>query len=159
MSKLRKALKALRHTHWTIATVGLAAVIAGLTGYPEQSCEDICTGGVREGMNLSSVTCVALGSMMLTYWLTMTGYRYLWHGLKWLGNLIAAKTGIPTEVFDLLATGANMLLSKIKERAMEMEREKGRLENQKKVEALQSWISRQREAGNLTIDESDPPPQ
>ena len=56
-----------------------------------------------------------------------------------------------------------MLLSKIKERAMEMEREKGREEAReearRKAEAFRSWISRQREAGNLTIDESDPPPQ
>ena len=167
MSKLRKALSALKHTHWTVAVVGLAAVIAGLTGYPEQNCEDICTGSVKEGMNFSSVTCVALGSMMLTYWLTMTGHRHLWHGLKWLGKWIAAKIGIPTEVFDLLARGAKLVLTRIKERAMEMVREEGREEGReevrqeanRKAQAFQSWIRRQREAGNLTIDESDPPPQ
>lgn len=156
MSKLFKALRWLRHMHWTIAAAGLAAIIAGLMGYPEQNCEDICTGGLQEGMNLSSVTCLVLGGMMFTYWLRMTGYRYPWHGLKWLGKWIAAKIGIPTEVLDLLATGANMLLNKIKERAMEMEREKGRKEVR---QALHSWVRRQREAGNLTIDESDPPPQ
>ena len=64
------------------------------------------------------------------------------------------------------------MFSKIKRMAMEMEREEGREEGrvegvqegreegrQEAEAAFQAWIRRQEAAGNLTIDESDPPPQ
>ena len=68
------------------------------------------------------------------------------------------------------------MFSKIKRMAMEMEREEGRVEGKQegreegmqegRVEgrqeaeaAFQAWIRRQEATGNLTIDESDPPPQ
>ena len=68
------------------------------------------------------------------------------------------------------------MFSKIKRMAMEMEREEGRVEGkqegreegmqeggvegrQEAEAAFQAWIRRQEAAGNLTIDESDPPPQ
>ena len=68
------------------------------------------------------------------------------------------------------------MFGKIKRMAMEMEREEGRVEGKQegreegmqegRVEgrqeaeaAFQAWIRRQEAAGNLTIDESDPPPQ
>ena len=64
------------------------------------------------------------------------------------------------------------MFGKIKRMAMEMEREEGRQEGkregldegkqegrQETEAAFQAWIRRQQAAGNLTIDESDPPPQ
>ena len=47
-----------------------------------------------------------------------------------------------------------------REEGMQEGRQEGRVEGRQEAEAaFQAWIRRQEAAGNLTIDESDPPPQ
>ena len=191
MRKLfNQTVSALNYGRWGIPVVAVAAILAALLDLPAQSCQDICTaGGLVGEFNRSSLTCLALGALLLGYWFAVDGRQ---HGAALVKRALAMTTGIPPVVLETLAKGARFMLGKIKRMAMEMEREEGRREGKEvgmqvgrqegldegleegkqvgmqegRVEgrleteaAFQAWIRRQEAAGNLTIDESDPPPQ
>ena len=48
--------------------VAVAAILAALLNFPEQSCQEIRTaGGLVGKFNLPSLTCPALGTLLLGY--------------------------------------------------------------------------------------------
>ena len=165
-----QVVSVINYGRWGIPVVAVAAILAALLDLPAQSCEEICTaGGLVGEFNRSSLTCLALGALLLGYWFAVDGRQ---HGAALIGRVLAMTTGIPPVVLEALAKGARFMFGKIKRMAMEMEREEGRVEGKQegrqegRVEgrqesdaAFRAWIRRQEAAGNLTIDESDPPPQ
>ena len=161
-----QTISVLKYGRWGIPVVAVAAMLSALLDLPEQSCEEICTaGGLVGEFNRSSLTCLGLGALLLGYWLAMDGRQ---HGAELVGRALAMTTGIPPVVLEALAKGARFMFGKIKRMAMEMEREEGRQEGldeglekgkQETEAAFQAWIRRQQAAGNLKIDETDPPPQ
>ena len=193
-----QTISVLKYGRWGIPVVAVAAMLAALLDLPAQSCEEICTaGGLAGEFNRSSLTCLALGALLLGYWFAVDGRQ---HGAALVGRALAMTTGIPPVVLEALAKGARFMLGKIKRMAMEMEREEGRQEGkqegraegldvgrqegraegldvgreegkqegmqvgvqvgrQEAEAAFQAWIRRQQAAGNLKIDESDPPPR
>ena len=161
-----QTISVLNYGRWGIPVVAVAAILAALLDFPEQRCQEICTaGGLVGEFNLPSLTCLALGPLLLGYWLAVDGRQ---HGAALVKWATAMTTGIPPVALEALAKGARFMFGKIKRMAMEMEREEGRQEGkqegkqegrQETEAAFQAWIRRQQVAGNLTIDESDPPPQ
>ena len=165
-----QAVSVLNYGRWGIPVVAVAAILSALLDLPAQSCQEICTaGGLVGEFNLSSLTCLALGTLLLGYWFAVDGRQ---HGAALVKRAVAMTTGIPPVVLEALTKGARFMFGKIKRMAMEMEREEGRQEGrqegldeglekgrQETEAAFQAWIRRQQAAGNLKIDESDPPPQ
>ena len=153
-----QTISVINYGRWAIPVAAVAAILAALLDFPEQRCQEICTaGGLAGEFNWSSVTCLALGPLLLAYWFAVDGRQ---HGAALAKRATAMTTGIPPVVLEALAKGAKFMFGKIKRMAMEMERQEGKQEGRQETEAaFQAWIRRQQAAGNLKIDESDPPPR
>ena len=81
-----QTISVLKYGRWGIPVVAVAAMLSVLLDFPEQSCQEICTaGGLAGEFNRSSLTCLALGTLLLG-----TGLRWMvgstgrrWSGGRW----------------------------------------------------------------------------
>lgn len=119
----------------------------------------------RLGIADEAVVCIALASMVLTYW----GAREGKESAADLARVVGLLSGLPwaATLFDWVAKGVLIMFKAIRQRAMDMMREEGRAEGRAegRVEGRaevsaewQAWLERRVASNPDWLDDNDPPP-
>ena len=161
-----------RSARWLILLLALYAIALSLPRlefWPEDW--KIPAGGFiqnRLGVADEAVVCIALSSLVLSYWGAREGKASARDLVKIAGFL----SGLPwaATLLDWAAKGVSIMFKTIKQRAMEMIREEalaegraeglseGRAEARENSAEWQAWLERRVAANPDLLDENDPPP-
>ena len=166
-----------RSVRWLILLLALYAIALSLPRlefWPEDW--KIPAGGFiqnRLGVADEAVVCIALASLVLSYWGAREGRASAGDLVKIAGFL----SGLPwaATLLDWAAKGVAIMFKTIKQRAMDIIREEGRVEGHaeglseghvegraegraENTAEWQAWLDRLVEANPDLLDENDPPP-
>ena len=148
----------------SVPVIALAAIALALIPFPEATCQQVCEATLFRKFTVTGFTCLVLGSTLLMYW----GARDARQDIPaFVRSILAWVLKLHPRILGFLAKVMLIMLETIKAKAIALAKDKARTEGhaegrteghaEAKTE-FRSWLNRQREAGTLSYDESDPPP-